>query len=93
MPHPIFEINELVGQVIDELVETSPRTAVSFALTCRSLEEPSLSSLWKQQKSLTRLLMVLPSCTCVEDDYGDEVIVNGHDFHAYLVSDINSPGI
>ena len=47
MPHPIIEIDELLRLVIDELIGTSPRTAVSFALTCRALEEPMLSSLWK----------------------------------------------
>ena len=70
MPHPIVEIDELVRLVINELVETSPQTAVSFALTCRSLEEPTLSSLWKEQKSFNRLLRVLPSDTLIEDSYG-----------------------
>ena len=60
MPPPIFEIDELLRLVIDELVETNPPTAVSFALTCRSLEEPTLRSLWKQQTSLITLLEVLP---------------------------------
>jgi len=80
MPQQIFEIDELVRLVIDELVETSPRTAVSFALTCRSLEEPTLSSLWREGPSLTDLVMVLPNHTWVQDDDGFEIIVSGCDF-------------
>ena len=66
MPHPIVEIDELVRLVIEELVKTSPRTTVSFALTCRSLEEPTLSSLWKRQNSITKLLKVLPQHTWIK---------------------------
>jgi len=66
MPHPIIEIDELVRQVIDNLIEISLPTAVSFALTCRSLEEPTLSSVWKRQSSLTELVKVLPQHTWVE---------------------------
>ena len=82
MPHPIVEIDELVRLVINELVETSPGTAVSFALTCRSLEEPTLSSLWKCQWSLDRLLRVLPSCTLREDV---QAIVSGQNFSVYHI--------
>jgi len=60
MPHPIVEIDELLRLVVEELVEISPRTVASFAVTCRSLEEPVLSSLWKHQSSLCTLVMVLP---------------------------------
>ena len=60
MPHPIVEIDELVRPIIDYLVEISPQSTVSFALACQSLEEPALSSLWKQQSSLITLLHVLP---------------------------------
>ena len=83
MPHPIVEIDELVRLVIDYLVEISPRTAVSFALTCRSLEEPTLSSLWKQQKSLNHLLRVLPGEVLVKDRR--KAIVSGWVFPAYRV--------
>ena len=83
MPHPIVEIDELVRPVIDYLVTIDPRTVVSFALTCRSLEEPALSSLWKEQESLNLLLRVLPCCTWVGDEHGYDVIVSGHDFLAY----------
>ena len=80
MPHPIVEIDELARLVIDELVETSPPAAVSFALTCRSLEEPTLRSLWKQQPSLTNLVRVLPGHTWVVDEDDDEFIVSGRGF-------------
>ena len=82
MPHPIVEIDELVRLVIDELVESSPQTVVSLALTCRSLEEPALSSLWREQHSLTNLIKVLPSVkvlpnhTWVQDEDGIESIVS-----------------
>jgi len=46
--------------ITSKLVETSPRTAVSFALTCWSLEEPTFSSLWKVQRFLTDLVKALP---------------------------------
>lgn len=58
---PSYSRRELSRQVIDELVETSPRTAILFALTCRSLEEPTLSSLWKKRHYLTHLVRVLQS--------------------------------
>lgn len=67
MPHPIVQIDELLRLIIDELVEVSQRTAVSFALTCRSLEEPTLSALWKRQHSLIQLARVLPRHTWVKE--------------------------
>ena len=83
MPHQIFKIDELVRLVIHELVETSPRTAVSFALTCRSLDEPTLSSLWGKQELLTLLFSAtLPSLR--RGGYYD-VPVSGHDFQAYHI--------
>ena len=75
MPHAVFGIDELLGLVIDELVETSQPAAVSFAVTCRSFEEPTLRSLWKQQTSLADLVVVLPNHTWVENEYGIEAIV------------------
>jgi len=60
MSHLIFEIDELVTLVTDYLVEISLSSAVSFALTRRSLEEPALSSLWREQTSVVKLLQVLP---------------------------------
>ena len=87
MPHPIVEIDELVRLVANYLVETSLRTAVSFALTCRSLEEPALSSLWKKQHLLYHLLRAsLPGCARAKDV---NKIVSGCDFLC-IVFDINS---
>ena len=63
MPCPIAEIDELSELIIDELLEISPRTAVSFALTCRSLEEPVLKPLWKRQSSIINLSRVFPPLT------------------------------
>lgn len=85
MPHPIIEIDELLGLVIDELVETSPQTAVRLALTCRSLEEPTLSSLWEQQHSLINLVKVLPNHTWVQDEHDIESIVSGCEFLVDLI--------
>jgi len=82
MPHQIFEIDELLGLVIDELVEISPQTAVSFALACRSFEEPALSSLWREKRSLTDLVKVLPNHTWVQDKYGNASTVSGCNFSA-----------
>jgi len=78
MPYPVFGIDELLRLVIDELVEASPPAAVSFALTCRSFEEPTLCSLWKRQKSLVDLVRVLPNHAWVKNKYGVKVtIVSG----------------
>ena len=81
MPHPILEIDELLRLVVDALVETSPRSAVSFAITCRSLEELTLCSLWKKQWSLTHLMKVLPAHTWVQDWRGIS-LVSGYNFSA-----------
>ena len=85
MPHPIFEIDELAKLVIECLVAIGPGTAVSFALTHRSFEEPTLSLLWKRQPSLDRLLRVLPSGTLVENERGNASVVSSHDFSAYRI--------
>ena len=78
MPHQIFKIDELLRLFINELVETSPRTAVSFALVRRSFEEPTLSSLWKQQRSLTNLVKVLPNYTLVRDNDVASIVSSGN---------------
>jgi len=81
MLHPIFRIDELTKLVIDELVETSRPAAVSFALTCRSLEELTLSLLWREQLFLTVLVRVLPGHTWVENKHDEgSVIVSGRSF-------------
>ena len=77
MPHPIFKIDELLRLIIDELVETSQGSAVSLALTCRSLEEPALRSLWKKQSSLLDLLAVLSNASWVEGIADHDVAVSG----------------
>ena len=93
MPHPIVEIDELLGLVLDRLFETSPRTTVSLALTCRSLEEPALSLLWQQRCSLPDLVKVLPNHTCVKDERGVELsVVSGRDFPADRVLMSIHPG-
>ena len=82
MPHPILGIDELLRLIIDELMEDSQPTVLSLALTCRSLEEPGLSSLWKTQRELTVLLEVLPNHTWYKDEQGINVIVSCRDFLA-----------
>jgi len=77
MPHPVFGIDELLRLVINELVEASPPAAVSFALTCRSFEEPTLCSLWRRQPSLVDLVKVLPNHTWVKNRYSFVTIVSG----------------
>jgi len=82
MPCLILEIDEILRLIVDALVEASLRSAVSFALTCRSLEEPTLGSLWKKQRSLTVLIRVLPNHAWVRCRRGFESIVSGRDFSA-----------
>lgn len=77
MPHLIFDIDELLRLVIDEVVATSPQTAVAFAVTCRSFEEPTLSSLWRERRSLTDLTKVLSNHTRVRGGNGTYMIVSG----------------
>jgi len=89
----MFDIGELLGLVINELVETSPQTAVSFALACRSFEVPTLSSLWREKRSLTDLVKVLPNHTWVQDEHHIERIVSGCDFSGeYIRYDKSRPG-
>jgi len=80
MPHPVFGVDELLSLVIDELVETSPPAVVSFALTCRSFEEPALRSLWKLHVTLDILMRVLPNHTWVKNEHGIKVLVSGCSF-------------
>ena len=61
--HPIFRIDELTLLIIGELVETSPPAAVPFVLTFQSLEDPTLSSFWREQRFLTVLVKALPGHT------------------------------
>lgn len=86
--------DELLRLVIDELVETGRRSAVPFALTRQSFEEPTLSSLWKEQTSFLHLLMVLRGCTCFINGYSYTVVVGGHDFptHSAQYSILIPPG-
>jgi len=70
--------------LLDELMETGSQAAVSFALTCPSLEELALGSLWGKQMSLSILARVGLSCTWVKDEYGIEVIVSGLNFPVTL---------
>ena len=91
MPHPIFEIDELLRLIVNKLVKIRAGTAVSFALACWSLEEPTLSSLWKeQQHSLINLLKVLPDHTWVSAGYDNRGIVSGCTSFLRVVSDLNS---
>ena len=76
MPHPIFDIDELSRLIIDELMG-SQQTLLSLALTCQSLEEPALSSLWGRQNKLTVLLKVLPNHTWAQDEPSSRSTVSG----------------
>jgi len=62
-PHRVLKINELTRHIASQLVLVSRKSAVNLACTCRSLEEPVLSTLWETQRSLITLLRVLPEET------------------------------
>ena len=62
-PYRIFKITELTRLIASQLVLISRETAVNLACACRSLEEPTLSTLWETQRSLCTLLEVLPKET------------------------------
>lgn len=57
--HP-FQLDEVFRIIVEQLVALSPRSALSLALCCKSLTDPSLSVLWEQQKRLSTLVKVLP---------------------------------
>lgn len=59
----IFNIGELSRLIAGQLVLISRKSAVNLARTCRSLEEPVLSTLWEAQWSLCTLLETLPEET------------------------------
>ena len=63
MPHRVFKISELTRPIASQLVLISRQSAVNLACTCRSLEEPMLSTLWETQWSLYTLLEVFPEET------------------------------
>ena len=81
----------MLRSVTDEVVVTSLPTTVSFALACRSLEDPTLRSLWEQQESLNCLTRVLSSCTMVEGEDSDDVIVSGYHFPSSALYPIPTP--
>ena len=63
-PYRVLKISELTRHIASQLVLIdSQRSAVDLACTCRSLEEPVLSTLWETQSSLFTLLGVLPNET------------------------------
>ena len=76
--HPTLEIDELLRLVISQLIKTSSRTIVSLALSSRSLEEPTLSSIWEIQYSLTHLLKYH---IWIQGELGiTEFVVSGRDY-------------
>jgi len=83
MLHPILGIDELLKPIVEGLMEANLETVLSLALTCRSLEEPALSSLWKEQERLPNLLKVLTNHKWLRDEQGIMTIVSGRDFLAY----------
>ena len=62
-PSRVFNIGELSRLIASQLVLISRKSAVNLACTCRSLEEPVLSTLWENQWSLCTLLETLPEET------------------------------
>ena len=62
-PRRVFEIDELTRLIASQLVLISRQSTVNLACTCRSLEEPNLSTLWETQSSMSTLLGVLPKET------------------------------
>lgn len=56
--HHCLQIAEIQELIVEFLVLKADQVAV--ALTCSSLREPALDSLWKQQDSLLPLLSTLP---------------------------------
>ena len=61
MASQVFSVDELATLIATHLVEISPRSAVSLALTCRALEVPALIALWGTQDSIRSFIThVLP---------------------------------
>ena len=60
MPHRIFEIDEILRDIVWHTRDTSEVATVSLACCCKAFEEPTLSLLWVD-KSFHDLLPLLPS--------------------------------
>ena len=57
----VFRLDELTTQIAADLLAISPRSTVSFGLTCKALQVPALMALWETQCSLDSLVKrVLP---------------------------------
>ena len=60
MPHRIFEIDEILRDIVWHMKDTGEATTVSFACCCKSFEEPALSLLWVSML-LKELVTLFPS--------------------------------
>ena len=66
-PHRMFKISELARVIASQLISVSRGSVVNLACVSRYLEEPVLSTLWEEQRSLYPLLRVLSEETwCFE---------------------------
>ena len=59
MPHPIFQIDEILRLIVEWTCQVSKPAAVEFACCCKAFEEPVLRALWKEI-SFTSLTHLLP---------------------------------
>jgi len=73
--HRILKISELTRVIASQLTSLSRRSAVNLACVCRYLEEPVLSTLWEEQRTLYTLLKVLPEETWHFERYDRTVCV------------------
>jgi len=60
MPHKLFEIDEILRDIVRHTRHTGEATTVSLACCCKSFEEPALSLLWAC-KPLNQLTALFPS--------------------------------
>lgn len=60
MPHLVFQIDEILRPIAENVGRVSKPTAVKFARCCRAFEEPALRPLW-ENATLENLMYVLPA--------------------------------
>ena len=61
--HHVFQIDELIREITRHMIvwDIPQRFVLDWALTCKSISDPTLDVLWETQDSLVNLLKTLPS--------------------------------
>ena len=61
MSYHLFQVDELLRPIVEDLIALSPASVLSLALCSKYLTDVALSVLWERQKRLSTLIKVLPA--------------------------------